>query len=258
VSFRLAVISDIHGNLMALEAVLADIGARGVDATINLGDCVAGPLWPRETFELLADLQVPTVRGNHDRWILDRPAAQMPPAGLFARAALNEAQRAALHGLPATLQFTPEIFAVHGTPSDDCAYLLEEPSDDGRLSPARRHVLAERLGAAAASAVVLCGHSHRQALVMGPGGGLILNPGSVGCPVFADSPAAPTLEHRSPHARYAILTKRAGRWGAELIALEYDWDGAARHAARLGWPRWAQALATGNVAAPHMAMGGEE
>ena len=48
---RLAVISDIHANLPALEAVLADIRGRSVDATVNLGDCVAGPLWPRETWD---------------------------------------------------------------------------------------------------------------------------------------------------------------------------------------------------------------
>ncbi|MBS7791458.1 metallophosphatase family protein [Roseococcus sp. SDR] len=243
---RLAVISDIHGNLMALEAVLSDLASRGVDATINLGDCVAGPLWPRETFELLADLGIPTVRGNHDRWIVDRPAEQMPPAGLFAREALTEAQRAVLHALPATLQFTPEILAVHGTPTDDTAYLLEEVTEDGRLAPVRRAILAERL-AGAAPPVLLCGHSHRQAVVMGPAGTLILNPGSVGCPAFADSPAAGGLEHRSPHARYAVLTKQHGRWGAELLALEYDWDAAARRADGLGWPRWARALATGSV-----------
>jgi hypothetical protein len=46
----------VHGNVRALEAVLADIRSRGVDATINLGDCVAGPTWPRESFECLATL----------------------------------------------------------------------------------------------------------------------------------------------------------------------------------------------------------
>jgi predicted phosphodiesterase len=53
---RLAIISDVHGNLLALQAVLADIKTRGVDGTVNLGDWVAGPLWPAETFDLLASL----------------------------------------------------------------------------------------------------------------------------------------------------------------------------------------------------------
>src|SRR4051812_2299212 len=86
---RLAVISDVHGNLLALETVLADIKARGVDATVNLGDCVTSPLWPRETFELLQGLKLPTVRGNHDRWIVERPYDQLSPAGQFAYQALE-------------------------------------------------------------------------------------------------------------------------------------------------------------------------
>ena len=64
---RIAVISDIHGNLAALDEVLADIARRGADLTVNLGDICASPLWPRETFERLEDLKLSTVRGNHDR-----------------------------------------------------------------------------------------------------------------------------------------------------------------------------------------------
>jgi predicted phosphodiesterase len=70
---RIAVISDVHGNLPALEAVLNDIKGRGVDLTVNLGDCVTSPLWPKETFEALQSLALPTVRGNHDRWIEELP-----------------------------------------------------------------------------------------------------------------------------------------------------------------------------------------
>jgi predicted phosphodiesterase len=56
----MAIISDIHGNLCALEAVLADIKVRGADSIVNLGDCVTSPLWPRETFELLESLDLVT------------------------------------------------------------------------------------------------------------------------------------------------------------------------------------------------------
>lgn len=104
---RLAVIADIHGNLPALEAVLADIAARGLTRLVNLGDCVAGPLWPSETFARLAALEVPTVRGNHDRWVVERMPEALPPAGRFAHAALSEAERTALHALPATLDLAP-------------------------------------------------------------------------------------------------------------------------------------------------------
>src|ERR1700732_4755416 len=90
---RIAVISDVHGNIRALEAVLADIKTRGADAIVNLGDGVTSPLWPRETYDLLASLALPTVRGNHDRAMIGS-FEYLSPAGKFSRAALNPPQRA--------------------------------------------------------------------------------------------------------------------------------------------------------------------
>ena len=68
---RIAVISDVHGNRLALEAVEASIAMVGVDATINLGDLFAGPLDPVGTADLLIERNYPTVIGNHDRYIAD-------------------------------------------------------------------------------------------------------------------------------------------------------------------------------------------
>ena len=245
---RLAVISDIHGNLPALDAVLADAKNRGVDATINLGDCVTSPLWPRETFEVLQSLALPTVRGNHDRWLEERSDDELSAAERFARNALSAKQRQALHGLPSCINLGDGIVACHGTPDDDTAFLLEELLDDGRFVPARRDVLEARMENRADARVVLCGHSHLQNFVSGPRGCLILNPGSVGCPVFADIPFATNLEYRSPHARYAILTKANRNWRVELFALEYDWASASARALANGRPDWASALSTGAVA----------
>src|SRR5215467_6196414 len=123
-SLRLAVISDIHGNVRALEAVLGDIKRRGADATINLGDCVTSPLWPRETYDLLASLSLTTVRGNHDRALIETPFDDLPPAAQFAHAALTAQQRETQARLPAQVEIAPGILAVHGTPDDDSTCLL--------------------------------------------------------------------------------------------------------------------------------------
>ena len=186
------------------------------------------------------------MRGNHDRWLLDRDEVSLSPADRFAHAALTPQQRRAQHALPASIELAEGILAVHGTPSDDSAFLTEEIYQD-RLIPASRHQVCERLGAAISGAVVLCGHSHRQSLTQMPGGPLIINPGSVGCPVFGDIPRANCIEPRSPHARYAILTRRGRRWSAEFLALEYDWDQAAVRARNNGFANWAEALVTGAV-----------
>jgi predicted phosphodiesterase len=122
---RLAVIADVHGNLRALEAVLADIRSRGADVIVNLGDCVTSPLWPRETLELLDTVGMPTVRGNHDRWIAQPSTAPNSPSIAFSREALSATQRAALGALPATVALDAGVLAVHGTPTSDAEYLLE-------------------------------------------------------------------------------------------------------------------------------------
>ncbi len=64
---RIAVLSDIHGNLPALRAVQADLARRGVDQVINCGDILSGPLWPRETGDALMELGWPTIAGSNER-----------------------------------------------------------------------------------------------------------------------------------------------------------------------------------------------
>ncbi len=234
---RLAIISDIHGNLVALEAVLADLKTRAPDVIVNLGDCVSSPLWPRETFEFLQTLKLPTVRGNHDRWLAEMPADEKSPTVRFAHGALSATQRTTLGALPPSIQFETGILAVHGTPASDVAYLLEEKVND-RLSLITRLELDRRLGATAAG-LVLCGHSHLQHMAFASGQRLVVNPGSVGCPRYADNHDRHLAEAGSPQAHYAIATRRGARWNVDLIALDYDWDVVAQRARANGRPDWA-------------------
>jgi predicted phosphodiesterase len=70
--FRLAILSDVHGNRWALEAVLRDLERRSVDDVVNLGDSLYGPLDPVGTHRLLCDAATISVRGNQDRAILEQ------------------------------------------------------------------------------------------------------------------------------------------------------------------------------------------
>jgi predicted phosphodiesterase len=235
---RLAVISDVHGNLRALEAVLADVRHRAPDSIVNLGDCATGPLWPRETLDLLESLGLPTVRGNHDRWIAEPTSAPQSPSIVFTRQALSAGQCAALGALPAFIDLGAGVLAVHGTPASDSEYLLEEKVD-GRLALANADMLGARLGNVDAD-LVLCGHSHHQHVAADRRGRLVLNPGSVGCPRYADNTDRLVNEAGSPHARYAIATKRGDRWSFDLVVLEYDWPAVAAQARRNGRKDWAE------------------
>lgn len=238
---RLAIIADVHGNLVALETVLADIRRRGADLTVNLGDCVTSPLWPRETFERLEQLSHPTVRGNHDRWLDQLPRQEMTPTVAFTHDCLTPHQRSALGQLPASLEFEGEVLALHGTQSSDSEYLLEDLVD-GRLALATASTLEDRLTGTSAS-LILCGHSHHQHATYASGRRLVVNPGSVGCPRYADNPDPAIAEAGSPHARYAIATRHAGRWSVDLIALDYDWTQVTRRAISNGRENWATAFA---------------
>jgi len=239
-AMRLAIVSDIHGNLIALEAVLADIAARAPDAIVNLGDCATSPLWPRETVELLETLAIPTVRGNHDRWLLDPPREVDSPLEQFTRSALTEAQCRSLAELPPSLEFDG-VLAVHGSPASDLEALLED-GVDGRLALATAATLARRLTGVTAG-LVLCGHTHLPHFAAAPGGRLVLNPGSVGCPRAAGNAEPFIAEAAAPLACYAIATRGPAGWSVEQRAIAYDWAPVIRQALANGHPHWALGFA---------------
>jgi predicted phosphodiesterase len=241
---RVAVIADIHGNLPALEAVVADLAGRGADVIINLGDCASGPLWPRETMDHLANLNAVTVRGNHDRRVASLAPEQMIPSDSFAFGQLSAEQREQLGALPIMKEVAPGVLAFHGTRLSDEAYLLDE-IQGGRLVRATCRAIESRLGTVDAG-VVLCGHSHRPDVVQLSGGPLILNPGSVGLPAYQDDEPAHVSETGTPHARYAMLEICPDESVSfEFRAVPYDFEEAALRAEANGRPSWAHALRTG-------------
>jgi len=100
---KIAAISDIHGNLPALDAVLADIAAQRVDVVVNLGDILSGPLWAAATADRLMPLGLPTIAGNHERQLLTVAHERMGASDRHAHDELRPEHRAWIRGLPATL-----------------------------------------------------------------------------------------------------------------------------------------------------------
>jgi putative phosphoesterase len=242
---RLAVLADIHGNLPALEAVLADIGARGVDLTVNLGDIASGPLFPRETVQRLMPLGFPTVRGNHERQVLTHPVDRMGASDRFAAGLLTDDEKAWLATLPESLRIGDDILLVHGTPASDLTYFLESVDAPG-VRPATAAEIEERAGHVPAR-LILCGHTHVPRSARTRDGRLIVNPGSVGLQAYSDEEPVPhRVENGSPLARYAIVDLN-GEIAVELVGVPYDWETAARTAEANGRPDWARALRTGRV-----------
>lgn len=248
---RIAAISDIHGNLGALDAVLDDIERRGVDMIVNLGDIVSGHLQPRATAQRLMALDLPTIGGNHERQLLGEPA-RMGVSDAFARAQLLPEQLAWIDALPATLRLRKDVLLVHGTPTSDLVYFLDTVTPQGSRAATQAEV-AGRVGGDVAPevALMLCGHTHMPRSMRLVDGRLIVNPGSVGLQAYDDDHGHPhVMENGTPHARYAIIEQGVdGAWTAQHQAVEYDWEQAARLALANGRPDWVVPLRTGFVGA---------
>jgi len=239
---RFAVLADIHGNVRALRAVMDDLKDVAPDGVLNLGDCVSGPLDAAETTDLLISLAWTTVRGNHDRWLLDRSVEEMGRSDQAAFSELKNHHKGWLSALEPSAEIE-DLLLCHGTPDSDNTYLLETVQPDGSVRLATDAEITRRLGGVAAN-VVLCAHTHVPRLVALHDGRLVINPGSVGLPAYTDAePVRHAMETGAPHARYAVLERRrsADPWRVTFRIVAYDWDAAAARATakdRADWARW--------------------
>lgn len=229
---RVAVFSDVHGNLHALDAVLERIAADRPDLIVNLGDLVSGPFDPRGSAERQMGLACATIAGNHERQLV---AGATGASDAFARPLLSPQHLDWIASLPQSLTLAEgEIFACHGSPADgDLDYLLEDVRS-GRPVLAGVAEILPRLRGAGAARVVLCGHTHIPRIVTA-GTMLIVNPGSVGMSAYRGTlPVPHVMEAGSPLARYALLEKTRSGWQAALHAVRYDVEAAARQAEQAG------------------------
>lgn len=245
---RIAVLSDIHGNLSALQAVLRDLAHRQVDVIVNLGDSLSGPLQPSETAAFLMTQPWVHLAGNHERQLLDFAPERRGPSDRYAHSQLgSEAFEWMAKLLPAQ-SLNEEVFLCHGTPRSDIEYFLETV-DAPRVRAATQDEIDERLGPVSA-AVVICGHTHIPRVARSRAGQLLVNPGSVGLQAYGDdNPAYHVVENHSPNARYAMVEKQNGAWQAQLLAVPYDHAAAAKLALQNGRPDWAVALMHGRMSA---------
>jgi diadenosine tetraphosphatase ApaH/serine/threonine PP2A family protein phosphatase len=193
---------------------------------------VAGPIDPVGTAAILRDLDFPTVRGNHERTVLDPQSKD--PVDRWTRAQLSDADLAWLGTIPPTISIVDDLFLCHGTPQNDA-----DPWLDNWFTN-RTTVLPDESDVARHAegfdfAVLLCGHTHIPRVVRLADGRLIVNPGAVGLQLF----------YGAPDARYAVLERIKGRWSVSLRVVAYDHEGAARDAEANGFPAWRRALVSG-------------
>jgi predicted phosphodiesterase len=210
---RVAVLSDIHGVLPALEAVLAEPDVAGADLIVLTGDLAAGPL-PAQTLDRLADLgdRAVWVRGNADRELVQLAGGggtKIPdPIAPWAAAQLTDAHVGLLASLPLTVTLPVaglgEVLFCHATPRDDEEIALVD-SSMARWSEVLDGVDAE---------TVVCGHTHMPFARL-VDRRLVVNPGSVGMP------------YGSAGAHWALLGGASGP-AVQLRRTRYDTEGACQ------------------------------
>lgn len=244
---KLAVIADIHGNHLALEAVLNDIEKQNISDVLNLGDCLSGPLEAEKTANLLMKNNFPTVRGNHDRQLLDTNPDEMGQSDAFAFDQLSQKHLDWLGTFPETIVYKNDVFMCHGTPRCDNVYWMENVLDNAEVVSNSQETI-EHYAQGIDCSLILCGHTHIPKTCLLSGGRMLVNPGSVGCPGYDDeTPIYHKVQTGNPNACYAIVENTQIGWDVTFRQLTYDNMKMSVLAKQNRRPEWASALATGWV-----------
>lgn len=228
---KLAIFSDIHGNDIALEVMLADMDQESPDQMICLGDVATG-VQPREVLARLRELAIPIVQGNHDAWLLEpEPWGQdsdfyrrICDIDLWGAAQLTDADRAFLRTFPKTVQLElgdKTVLCFHGSPYSH-SDLIFAHTPAAELLPFLDDFSAD---------IFVGGHTH-QPFVRRYKDKLLLNPGSVGLPfVKVDG-----TQKKPPWAEYALLTVNGNRFSVELRQVAVDETAVQQAALNSGMP----------------------
>jgi diadenosine tetraphosphatase ApaH/serine/threonine PP2A family protein phosphatase len=238
--YVVAIISDIHGNAAALDAVLADLRDQPRDATVVAGDLALFGPRPGEALSRVRGLAAPTIHGNTDLRLL--PAAPPLPPSLASVAATIDWTRqrigadnaAWLAGLPFSHRATPpggaspadDLLVVHATPTDVEAILILEANPEAGFEPTPAPEARALLGDAQANLIVY-GHIH-YASAGAVGGRRLASVGAVGSPFDGD-----------PRAAYALATWDGRGWSLEHRRVPYDHERVAAEMVDVGMPHGA-------------------
>ena len=224
---RIAAFSDVHGNLAALEAVLADIERHSVDYLVCLGDLVALGPHPGQVIERLRALGCPVAQGNTDTWYKEPLPADWRPANaleamildcyLWLKERLTPEQHDVLLGLPFEQRIGP-LLCVHGSPRDFREGMLPDTPEDEMVA------MVAGVPDGDGIEVVLCGHTHHP-MRRQIGRLTIIGAGSVGLP--ADGDLRPC---------YALLQRTPDGWLVEWPRPAYDVEAAIATAQATGFP----------------------
>jgi len=234
---RITLISDIHGNIPALEAVYQSIKEKNISEIYNLGDSLYGPLWPEETARFLINNNVKSIMGNEDEILLKGPATKETVK--YTLSQLSESSLNWVRTLPGFYE-NEVITLFHGTPNNNHEYFLEKISNgmvsiktDEELSLSVKNIKTKYIG---------FGHSHLERVLILKEK-ILINAGSVGCPAFLDDDPIHKMETFNNYAKYVIIDSQ----NTEICNIEYDYKKSSKRAKENNRDDWSKYIEHGRV-----------
>jgi putative phosphoesterase len=214
---KVALISDVHANVVALAAVLEDMNDRGIDRILSAGDVIGYYPYPNETIALFHERCIESIQGNHDRAVLSADPFHFNPSAASAvhwtAQQLTQGSVDYLRKLPRRLGLDLDgvrVAIFHGAPFDDDYYLYEDEAQEFLLSMAKCDLL-------------VLGHTHVP-FIRRFASGIIMNPGSVGQPRDDD-----------PDASYSIFDTETRK--VKNIRVSYDIEKVSARTREVGLPK---------------------
>ncbi len=243
---KFAVLSDIHSNVFALEAVISDAKKHSVDLMVNLGDILYGPIAPKATYDLLMQYDIVTICGNQDRQIFEATKEEITANATmkFIIDNLGTEPISWMKSLPFDYQLADDIYLCHGTPDDDLIYLLENVELGYARLRSDKEII--KLLNGQKSKLICCGHTHTPRTVSLSTGQVIINPGSVGLQAYTDDePVVHSMENFNAMASYSLIEKTDNSLNIDHIKVSYDVESAVAECEKRDRLDWVHFLTTG-------------
>lgn len=234
---KFALISDIHGNLPALEAVWEDIRSNGIEKIYSLGDSLDGPLWPEETARFLINHSIENILGNGEEDLIAENVMNTRYASIYWQLSPDSIEW--LHHLKHEIIWE-DWTMFHASPGNLRAYLLEKV-DNGNVYIRSSEEIENQIQQIN-TRFIACGHSHVPHIVS-YGDRTIVNAGSVGLPAYGDDTPPHAMQTFSPMATYVIVDQM----NFSIRKVSYDYESAARRASTNGRSDWSEWLMTGRA-----------
>ncbi|GHU33170.1 DNA methylase [Spirochaetia bacterium] len=234
---KIALISDIHGNIPALEAVYKSILDKNISEIYNLGDSCYGPLWPEETAQFIIKNNIISIMGNGDEDLIKYPLKNETVKYIISQ--LSEKSINWIKNLPAIYE-NNDVTLFHGSPNNSGKYFLEKIVNKQIVIKSNDEI--KETIKDIKSKYICFGHSHLERILK-INDQILINAGSVGLPAYLENEPEHKIETFNNYAKYVIIENR----NIEICNVEYDYKSSCKKAEENNRNDWSTCIKYGRI-----------